>query len=330
MNTGLTVRGASRIFSDTTQRAYAGLELQQTKHILRQFGNKTVARRQAYSPPQSANLSAEQMISALPRLEKRISDLRGFDPTGVTNRNDPRINTLENAIDDFLTRTFGGGTVEYKRYRSAAHLDTASIFVGTPTPLHEVIEGLQHGKERAIEVLEGIRRTFREEIDLAAPAPIEPTPETARAHPTNRDIFVVHGRDHGVRDAVARVLDRLDLNPVILDEEASKSRTIHQKFLDHSAVDYAVVLFTPDDVGAPANDSTSLRPRPRQNVLYELGFFSAKLGHSNVCVLYSDGVEIPSDLTGVIYVPLDDGGAWHLRLAKEIKAAGIEIDMNKA
>ena len=146
---------------------------------------------------------------------------------------------------------------------------------------------------------------------------------------TSRDIFIVHGSDHGARDAVARLLDRLDLSPIILDEEASKGRTIHQKFLDHSTVVYAVVLFTPDDVGGPADESASMRPRPRQNVVYELGFFSAKLGHRNVCVLYSDGVEIPSDLSGVIYIPFDNSGAWNLRLAKEMKGAGIEIDMNQ-
>ena len=287
-----------------------------------------MARRRTYSPPQSVNLSAEQMKSALPRLEMRISDLCEFDAKEVTKRDDPRINALENAIDDFLTRTFGEGTVEYKRYRSAAHLNTASIFIGKPTPLHEVVEGLQHGKERAIEILDGIRKIFLEEIEFVAPSSVKQMPQTVRPNSTSRDIFVVHGRDHGTRETVARFLERLDLKPIILDEKASKSLTIHQKFLDHSAVEYAVVLFTPDDVGAPADEPNSLRPRPRQNVIYELGFFSAKLGDSNICVLYSDGVEIPSDLAGVIYVPLDSNGAWRLRLAKEIKVAGIEIDMN--
>ena len=291
--------------------------------------NLEMARKKTYSPPQSANLSLEQMKSALPRLEMRIGDLRDFDPTEITKRGDPKINALENAIDDFLTRTFGEGTVEYKRYRSAAHLDTASVFIGDTTPLHEVIEGLQHGKDRAIEILEGIKRLFLEEIDLTAPAPVDQMVQNVQSDSTSRDIFIVHGSDHGARDAVARFLERLDLSPIILDEEASKGRTIYQKFLDHSTVVYAVVLFTPDDVGGPADESASMRPRPRQNVVYELGFFSAKLGHRNVCVLYSDGVEIPSDLSGVIYIPLDNNGAWNLRLAKEMKAAGIEIDMNQ-
>ena len=287
-----------------------------------------MARKQTYSPPQSADLSLEQMESALPRLEKRLSDLRAFDPRQVTQRDDPKIKVLENAVDDFLTKTFGEGTVEYIRYASATNLDTVGISLGRPTPLSKIIEGLQQGKERAIETLEGIKKLFREEIDLAAPTTADKAAQNVQPDSASREIFVVHGSDHGTRDTVARFLEQLDLLPIILDEQSNKGRTIHQKFRDHSTVAYAVVLFTPDDLGRPADDSKSLSPRPRQNVVYELGFFSAKLGDSNVCVLHSDKVEILSDLSGVIYVPLDKG--WQFELAKEIRAAGIEIDMNLA
>ena len=125
-----------------------------------------MARKQTYTPPKNADLTLEQMESALPRLEIRIGDLRDFDSKEVTKRDDPKINALENLIDDFLIKTFGEGTVEYKRYRSAAHLNTASIFIGRTTPLHEVIQGLEHGKERAIVILEGIKKLFLEEIHL--------------------------------------------------------------------------------------------------------------------------------------------------------------------
>ena len=69
-----------------------------------------MARKQTYTPPQSADLTLEQMKAALPRLELRISDIRDFDPKEVTKRGDPKIKALENSIDDFLTKTFGEGT----------------------------------------------------------------------------------------------------------------------------------------------------------------------------------------------------------------------------
>lgn len=284
-----------------------------------------MARRQ--TPPQSANLSVEKMRLALPRLENRISELRAFDPAKVTKRNDPKINVLENAIDHFLSRTFGEGTAEYIRYSSAKRLDTASIH--PETTLDEVIQGLKDGKDQAIKFLEGIKGLFLEEIALVASTTDHQLIQNTQSDSTSQEIFIVHGSDHGTRDTVTLFLKKLKLSPIILDEEASKGRTIHQKFRDHSTVAYAVVLFTPDDVGAPADNPNMLKPRPRQNVVYELGFFSAMLNDSKVCVLYSDGVEIPSDLSGVIYIRLDRDGAWHSKLAKEMKASGIEIDMNQ-
>ena len=208
-----------------------------------------MARRQTNTPPQSANLSVEQMKSALPRLENRIAELRTFNPDEVTGCVDPKIKVLEDAIDDFLTRTFGEGTVEYKRYSPARNLDTAGIQIGHPTPLNEVIFGLQRGKDRAIGILEGIKKLFIEEIDLAGPAPSGQAQKNVQPNSISREVFIVHGSDHGTRDTVARFLKKLDLLPVILDEAANKGRTIHQKFKDHSTVAYAVALFTPDDKG---------------------------------------------------------------------------------
>ena len=289
-----------------------------------------MARKQTYSQPQSADLSVEQMKSALPRLRKRLDDLRAFDPAQVSRRGDPIVKALENAIDHLLTRTFGTDTVEYSRYSSAALLDTAGIYVGREASIHEIRQGLQYGKDRAIGILEGIEELFLEEISLAEPAAASQVTQGTQSNPDSREIFVVHGTDHGARDTVARFLDKLDLVPIVLDEEANEGRTIHQKFRDHSTVAYAVVLFTPDDEGRRVGSSDTLKYRPRQNVVYELGFFSARLGDHKVCVLYSDGVEILSDLSGVIYILLDKDGAWHLKLTKELKAAGIEIDMNQA
>lgn len=130
-----------------------------------------------------------------------------------------------------------------------------------------------------------------------------------------------------MKETVARFLSKLELEPVILHEQPNRGRTIIEKFEDHSDVSFAIVLFTPDDVGFPANKSGDAKPRARQNVVLELGFFMAALGRDRVCVLYKSDVEVPSDYAGVLYQPLDDSGAWRLHIAREIKAAGIEVDL---
>jgi predicted nucleotide-binding protein len=101
-----------------------------------------------------------------------------------------------------------------------------------------------------------------------------------------------------------------------------------EKFEAHADVVFAVVLFTPDDVGYPAASPEKARPRARQNVVLELGFFMAMLGRQRVCVLYRGDVEVPSDYAGVLYIELDNAGAWKFHLAREMKRVGIDIDLN--
>jgi len=143
-------------------------------------------------------------------------------------------------------------------------------------------------------------------------------------------VFVVHGRNEAAKQTVARFLEKLGLEPIILHEQANRGRTIIEKFEDYSLVGYAVVLLTADDVGKLASQEPKLSPRARQNVVFEWGFFMGKLGRERVCALYEEGIEQPSDLDGVVYVSLDKIGAWKLLLGKELQAAGFDIDLNKA
>jgi hypothetical protein len=148
--------------------------------------------------------------------------------------------------------------------------------------------------------------------------------------PNSRKVFLVHGHDDGVKETVARFLEKLRLKVVILHEQPSKGQTVVEKFVEHSDVSFAVVLLTPDDIGASKSEGDKLRQRARQNVILELGYFIGRLGRQNVCPVYFDGVDLPSDFHGVLYVPFDQGDAWKLKLVQEIKAAGIEVDLDNA
>jgi predicted nucleotide-binding protein len=158
---------------------------------------------------------------------------------------------------------------------------------------------------------------------LLAPPKVE---KLAPVHEVNRQVFIVHG--HGnLKDAVARVLTTLDLEPVILQEQPAAGLTLIEKVEKHSNVGFAVVLIAPDDFGGKRG--AEAQDRARQNVIFELGYFVAKLGRGRVALLYSDGVEIPSDLAGIEYISYDSKDAWKYRLAKELKGARYDIDLNK-
>lgn len=142
------------------------------------------------------------------------------------------------------------------------------------------------------------------------------------------NIFIVHGHDAKTKIEVARTIERLGLVPIILHEQANEGRTIIEKFETHSKVGFAIILMTSDDVGRVKTSDVDLS-RARQNVILEMGYFIGKLGRGNVFPLHEEGVELPGDLSGLLYTPIDNSGYWKLALVKELKAAGYEVDANK-
>jgi predicted nucleotide-binding protein len=143
-------------------------------------------------------------------------------------------------------------------------------------------------------------------------------------------IFVVHGHDQGSKEAVARYLGKLGLQPIVLHELPDQGRTIIEKFEHHADVGCALVILSPDDVGFEKNNTSVQEGRARQNVIFEMGFFVGRLGRKNTFVLLQKGVTRPSDIDGVLYISMDDDATWRMRLVGELKAAGMDVDANKA
>lgn len=122
----------------------------------------------------------------------------------------------------------------------------------------------------------------------------------------------------------------MGLHVVVLHELPDKGRTIIEKLeANAGGVGFAVVLLTPDDVGASKKNKTRLNKRARQNVILELGYFIGKLGRDKVVAVYVKDVELPSDFDGMLYVPYDRRSDWRSKLTREIKEAGIEVKETK-
>jgi predicted nucleotide-binding protein len=150
-----------------------------------------------------------------------------------------------------------------------------------------------------------------------------PSQSSQRAFQKNPKVFIVHGHDHGMRDAVALFVSKIGLEPVILAEQVNGGRTIIEKFEKNADVGYAIVLLSPDDQFQGSG-------RARQNVVLEWGYFIGRLGRGHVCALKKGNVEIPSDILGVVWQDFDMGGGWKQQLAKELAEAGYSIDSARA
>jgi predicted nucleotide-binding protein len=144
-----------------------------------------------------------------------------------------------------------------------------------------------------------------------------------------QSIFIVHGHDNALKEAVARTLEQVaDAEVVILHEQPDAGRTLIEKFERHAEdATFAVILLSLDDRGY--TEGANIENRPRQNVILELGYFIGRLGRERVCALYRGDVTLPSDVAGVLYKRVDEGVGWKLELALELKNAGVTVDLNR-
>ena len=141
---------------------------------------------------------------------------------------------------------------------------------------------------------------------------------------TNK-IFVVHGHGESVNQEVARTIEKLGLEAIILREQPNVGKTIIEKFEDYAKdVSFAVIILTADEKMEGVSQF-----RARQNVIFEMGYFMGALGRKNVMCLLQENVEKPGDIDGVVYTLIDKAGVWKYSLVKELKASGYDVDANK-
>ena len=241
-------------------------------------------------------------------------------------RNSPNFKKWHRDAQVAITHTFGTDSNQGTDFDKINYSLMAFSSLTPPSDFHAAYVG---GLESATAMLQSMIDEIEEYWEEAK--------QSSTAFDTGRsisksgsEVFVVHGHDEYARESVVRFLETLQLKPVVLHEQPNRGHTIIEKFEDHADVGFAVVLLTADDVGALAENKDELKPRARQNVILELGFFLGTLGRDRVCPFVKGDVETPSDYDGVVYTKLDDAGGWKTRLIQELKVAGFDIDANRA
>jgi len=272
-------------------------------------------------------LTPEQIRAGITRLNRRIAELEAFDPAKVGKRWAPEVQALQAAIEETLAAVFGESSEQFNRYVAAARLDDGPVYVGIGAGDSaydpQTQQYLSEGKQQSLALLKRAVLGLEESLPEASPPGPVGRPEAVVS--ASRKVFIVHGHEEGPREMIARLLAQIGFEPVILHEQANQGRTIIEKVERHGDVPFAVVLLTPDDEGSVRGGTP--RPRARQNVVLELGYFIGRLGRDKVCALKQGDLELPSDYAGVVYHPLE--GDWRQALGRELKAAGFDIDWNK-
>lgn len=244
--------------------------------------------------------------------EINIIDRPSFEKAGAKRRRWSQYNK------EMLLRMFSDSSIadEYDHFRAAFY------------PTNPSLEWLADDFEEDVDVSINRLESIKDRLELI---PEQSGIDLLNTHsqPNKDKVFVVHGHDELEKELVARFLTKLKLTPIILHEQPNAGKTIIEKLETYSDVSFAVVLLTPDDRAIPRDEPEKQELKARQNVIFELGFFFGKLGRNKVSVLYKKGVSIPSDYSGIVYVEMDENNGWRLHLAREIKKAGLNVDLNR-
>lgn len=247
------------------------------------------------------------------KLEKIIKKIDELIEKHVTS-SDIDFKAWEANTERFLVKRFGKDSLEYTNFVNTFFSPTVLFY---DTPDYKFVEACRKG----LQTTKVVFLTYLEEIEEEK---VDTTPLKVY-NPTYEKIFIVHGHDGELKEAVARIIEKQGINAIILSEQANKGRTIIEKFEDYSDVGGAICLFTADDYGRAKNDET-YNTRARQNVVLETGYFMGMLGRDHVVLLADKGIEMPSDLSGVVYTDTDK---WKIDLLKDLKEMGYAIDFNK-
>ncbi|HBR22670.1 MAG TPA: nucleic acid-binding protein [Nitrospiraceae bacterium] len=259
------------------------------------------------------SLSSSQAIELIKKQMEQIDKLLQL------HCDDPEVRKWDNLTEQVIIRAFGKPHDNLDVYSSAYDVPSISSWTGNSNGIHQnsFIKTL-HNKRS---LLEGFIEQLKIFGSTEKSQDLSIIPKSF-----SKKVFIVHGHNEQAKTELALILTRLGFEPIILHEQPSQGMTIIEKLEKHSDVGFAFILLTPDDKGCKEGQEDNLRPRARQNVVFEFGLFAGKLGRNRVCCLYTGDIEPPSDLHGLIYLPFKNSvNESQLDIVKELRAAGYEV-----
>jgi predicted nucleotide-binding protein len=223
----------------------------------------------------------------------------------------------KNMIESFIVDVFGDKSIIYKNFLQCNKFHIIGNAADNFYNSHNILIACL---ESAITELK-----FKEDVKVNNEELVE----------QNNKVFIVHGHDEVMKDQLLILLNELGLEPIVLHRQADQgSSTIIEKFERYSDVGYAFVLLTPDDFAYSTSEESvqeekrTKEYRARQNVVFELGYFFAKLGRRRVTCLYKHGVTVPSDISGIITKEVVNNVEEKAReIMKELKGIGYQINI---
>jgi predicted nucleotide-binding protein with TIR-like domain len=223
--------------------------------------------------------------------------------------------SLQSAMVARAGEIYRGGTTTNLTKKERAAFKAASLSAGSMNDVSKV-------GEEVVPLGQTEPAWTPEHVGQPLSPPISKPPRSTEPVERPRKVFVVHGHDELMREQVARYLEQLDFEAIVLHEQTNRGKTLVEKLEANGDVGFAIILLSGDDHGSKPGDA--LRPRARQNVVLEWGYFWGRLGREHVIVPRKGDVDLPSDMSGLVWELFDDRGAWKSKISGELEAAGMK------
>jgi predicted nucleotide-binding protein len=271
-------------------------------------------------------ISAEEIDRAIMKLKRRITEVEDIKSKKLKCE-DPQNRVVLTNIRKDLLEIYGEYSPEYKENHL---IDFWHGGMGFNMDDFEIEIKYQEGIDPVIVILNGLIERLNEHKEYLVPKSNIVT-EEKNVVLNSKKCFIVHGRENDAKETIARFISKIGLDPVILHEKPNSGKTIIEKFEDYSDAAFTIVILAPDDYGclvSEYSDRETLKKRARQNVIFELGYFIGKINRNKVIAIIVDDIEIPSDLSGIIYIKMDNDDGWKIKLVRELRELGIQIKMD--
>ena len=269
------------------------------------------------------------MLSKIERLDELIKEGEQFDWNNFSRRRNeqyggpdtPEWLTWKTRVNNFINSIVGPRTAPTELLRRANNIGTeGNERTEFNSQKEYLLAALNRTKEALVE--DGYSELYKPQVS-----------ESDFTDISNR-IFVVHGHDVETKNELEIFLNGIGLEPIILHRQPDQGRTIIEKLEDYADVGFAFILLTPDEVAytmseEKVEDSKRKKEiRARPNVIFEFGYFAAKLGRNRVCCLVKGDVSHPSDIDGLVYKRISTNiEGIGIAIIKELIAAGYTINM---
>ena len=148
-------------------------------------------------------------------------------------------------------------------------------------------------------------------------APSESAMVAAVPSSTMKVLFVSHGPRDPAGDAVLQFMQQLSLAVLEADHTNGLIETLEAR----NDAGFVVVMNAQalGDGHAPMSESS----------MFKLGYCAGRLGMKRMCMMHAASQAVAGDGHGVPHVPVDSAGGWQLHLARQMKRAGMDIDLNR-